>query len=53
MTRSKELAWARPDAKAQVTLAYDENGKIDHVDTIVLSCTTQSWCNSRANKSWC
>ena len=37
MTRSKELAWARPDAKAQVTLAYDENGKIDHVDTIVLS----------------
>ena len=37
MTRSKELAWARPDAKSQVTLAYDENGKIDHVDTIVLS----------------
>ena len=37
MTRNKELAWARPDAKAQVTLAYDENGKIDHVDTIVLS----------------
>ena len=37
MTRSKELDWARPDAKSQVTLAYDENGKIDHVDTIVLS----------------
>ena len=27
LTRSKELAWARPDAKAQVTLAYDENGE--------------------------
>ena len=37
MTKSKEIAWARPDAKSQVTLAYDENGKIDHVDTIVLS----------------
>lgn len=28
---------ARPDAKSQVTLAYDENGKIDHVDTVVVS----------------
>lgn len=37
MTRSKEIPWARPDAKSQVTLAYDENEKIDHVDTIVLS----------------
>ncbi|WP_410207818.1 methionine adenosyltransferase [Fusobacterium sp.] len=37
MTRSGELQWARPDAKSQVTLAYDENGNIDHVDTIVLS----------------
>ena len=37
MTRAKELPWARPDAKSQVTLAYDENGKIDHVDTVVVS----------------
>lgn len=37
LTRSKELAWARPDAKSQVTLAYDENGNIAFVDTIVLS----------------
>ena len=37
MTRSKELAWARPDSKSQVTLAYDENGKVDHVDTVVVS----------------
>ena len=38
LTRSKELAWARPDAKAQVTLAYDESGeKVEYVDTVVLS----------------
>lgn len=37
LTRSKELIWARPDSKSQVTLAYDENGKIDHVDSIVVS----------------
>ncbi len=38
LTRSKEFAWARPDAKAQVTLAYDENGeKVEYVDTVVLS----------------
>ena len=37
LTRSNELAWARPDAKSQVTLAYDDFGRIDHVDTIVLS----------------
>jgi S-adenosylmethionine synthetase len=27
----------RPDAKAQVTIAYDENHKAHHIDTIVLS----------------
>jgi len=37
ITRSGELAWARPDAKSQVTLAYDENGNIDHVETVVVS----------------
>jgi len=37
ITRSGELKWARPDAKSQVTLAYDENGNIDHVETIVVS----------------
>ena len=37
LTRSKELAWARPDAKSQVTLAYDENGKVVGVDTVVVS----------------
>ena len=37
ITRSKELVWARPDAKSQVTLAYNEDGTIDHVETIVVS----------------
>ncbi|MGL5797013.1 MAG: methionine adenosyltransferase [Cetobacterium sp.] len=37
ITRSKELAWARPDAKSQVTLAYDETGKVVGVDTVVVS----------------
>ena len=27
----------RPDAKSQVTIAYDLNGKASHIDTIVLS----------------
>ncbi len=37
ITRNGTLSWARPDAKAQVTLAYDENGKLLNVDTVVLS----------------
>lgn len=37
LTRSKELSWARPDAKSQVTLVYDENGKVVGVDTVVVS----------------
>ena len=37
LTRLKEIAWARPDAKSQVTLAYDKNNKISHVDSIVVS----------------
>lgn len=38
LTRDKTLDWARPDAKAQVTLAYDETGKkVLNVDTVVLS----------------
>jgi len=37
MTRSKDIIWARPDAKSQVTLAYDENEKVLYVDTVVVS----------------
>ena len=37
MMKNNEITWARPDQKSQVTLAYDENGKVDHVDSIVVS----------------
>ena len=37
MMKAGEIAWARPDQKSQVTLAYDEIGNIDHVDSIVVS----------------
>ena len=37
MMKNGEIKWVRPDQKSQVTLAYDENGKIDHVDSIVVS----------------
>nr|AAW50050.1 hypothetical protein FTT0149 [synthetic construct] len=36
LRKSGKLAWLRPDAKAQVTLAY-ENDKPKFIDTIVLS----------------
>lgn len=31
------IPWLRPDAKSQVTFAYNDDGSIDHVDTVVLS----------------
>lgn len=37
MMKNNEIKWVRPDQKSQVTLAYDENGKVDHVDSIVVS----------------
>lgn len=33
----KEMTYLRPDAKSQVTIEYDENGKPVRVDTIVVS----------------
>ena len=36
LRKNNKLSWLRPDAKAQVTLAY-ENGKPKFVDTVVLS----------------
>ena len=37
LTRNKVLPWARPDAKVQVTLEYDDNNNIVGIDSIVLS----------------
>jgi len=35
--RDGRLAWLRPDAKSQVTLRYGANGKVDAIETVVLS----------------
>ena len=37
LRKSGQLPWLRPDAKSQVTLAYDEQGKPTRVDAVVLS----------------
>jgi S-adenosylmethionine synthetase len=31
------LPWARPDAKSQVTIEYDDDGEISHVHTVVIA----------------
>ena len=36
MRKSKKIPWLRPDAKSQVTIAY-ENGAPQRIDTVVLS----------------
>ncbi|MEE8856888.1 MAG: methionine adenosyltransferase [Lactobacillus sp.] len=36
------LTWLRPDAKAQVTVEYDENNQPKRVDTVVISTQTDS-----------
>jgi S-adenosylmethionine synthetase len=37
LRKSKQIAWLRPDAKSQVTIAYDERGTPIGVDTVVVS----------------
>ena len=37
LRRNGSISWLRPDAKSQVTIAYNDDGSVDHVDTIVLS----------------
>jgi len=37
LRKSGALPWLRPDAKSQVTLSYDEAGKPERVDAVVLS----------------
>ena len=35
--KSGELTYLRPDGKTQVTVEYDENGKVLGIDTVVVS----------------
>ena len=37
LRKSKAIKWLRPDAKSQVTIAYDEQGQPVAVDTVVVS----------------
>jgi len=37
LRKTGELDWLRPDAKSQVTMSYDANGKPKSIDAVVLS----------------
>lgn len=37
LRKNGELPWLRPDAKSQVTMRYDSEGKVQSVDAVVLS----------------
>ena len=37
LRKEEKLTYLRPDAKSQVTVEYDENGKPQRVDTVVIS----------------
>ncbi|RHW51077.1 methionine adenosyltransferase [Lactobacillus bombicola] len=40
LRKDNTLTWLEPDAKAQVTVEYDENNKPKRVDTVVISTQT-------------
>jgi S-adenosylmethionine synthetase len=37
LRKNGTLPWLRPDGKAQVTVRYDDEGRIDYIDNIVVS----------------
>ena len=37
LRKNGKLPWLRPDAKSQVTIRYNKDGKADAIDTVVLS----------------
>jgi S-adenosylmethionine synthetase len=41
LRKNGKLEWLRPDAKSQVTIEYDENGRPARVDAVVLSTQHQ------------
>ena len=42
LRKDNTLEWLRPDAKAQVTVEFDENNKPKRVDTVVISTQTDA-----------
>jgi S-adenosylmethionine synthetase len=50
--RRKDLTWLRPDGKAQVTVAYDGDGRPEYVDTVVVSTQhAEEISNTRLRKA--
>jgi len=42
------MAYLRPDAKSQVTVAYDDKNKAKHIDTIVISAQHDEFASDKA-----
>jgi S-adenosylmethionine synthetase len=50
--RRKDLDWLRPDGKAQVTVAYDGDGRPEYIDTVVVSTQhAESVSNTKLRKA--
>ncbi len=45
------MTYLRPDAKSQVTIEYDDNGKPVRIDTIVVSTQHDEFVTPRADSS--
>ncbi|MDY5731054.1 MAG: methionine adenosyltransferase [Eubacteriales bacterium] len=42
-----QIAWLKPDGKAQVSVVYDENHKPLYIDTVVLSTQHSAWVSHK------
>ncbi|QNQ84025.1 methionine adenosyltransferase [Lactobacillus sp. PV037] len=51
LRKENTLPWLRPDAKAQVTVEYDENNKPKRVDTVVISTQTDDQVSNEVIRS--
>jgi len=47
--QSGQLAWLRPDSKSQVTVEYDEDGKVARVHTVVISTQHDPEVNGKSS----
>src|SRR5690606_25447144 len=48
---NKDIKYLRPDAKAQVTLEYDDNHNPVRIDTIVISTQHDEFVTAKTNKA--
>lgn len=51
LRKNGTLPWLRPDAKAQVTVEYDEDNKPKRVDTVVISTQTDDQVSNEVIRS--